>query len=504
MSKLSERDRKRIELLTELEDLAAPPSTFTPENVLHAGQIAVALCAALTVVICAGRRWGKSVVACFKAFAVALANPGVTCCLIGATQGSISRIFWRTLRDMNRVHGLGAVSLKGVEGWSMTLPNGSQVVLLPVDSVEAADKVRGLSNVAFVCVDESQRYRADVLRYLLLDVIKPMFIDLRAKGIDAQLWLMGTPNPIGKVGTFWEYMSRPGATVFTGTVYDNAKLGTRAQIEAVVDEMLAEAGETKEGSWYQREILARWVVDIARRVYHFDDEANAWPLEWEETGPPRFDHYALIGDIGVRDADAVGRWAWNDGDPTLVLVSEHVKRGQDTLGLGDELRPLIESRDDTPVVTAFDGGGLGLKVIMTLQKLFPDVPMRAVVKPPVNLQVKALNDRMVRGFKVSRKSQFYAEVRNSEWVDGIVNGKIQETGHSDVVPMARYAAVELANLLPDAPVDETPQERDARERHEAAQRAERNRRASQAQHDEYEQDEFSDDLDADLGFDAAG
>jgi len=505
--RLDENERSQLAILAdELVELTedAPPapeaSTFTPENVLHAGQIAVFLCAALTVVICAGRRWGKSVVACFKAFAVAIANPGVTCCLIGATQGSISRIFWRTLREMNRAHELGAVSLKGVEGWSMTLPNGSQVVLLPVDSVEAADKVRGLSNVAFVCVDESQRYKAEVLQYLLLDVIKPMFIDLRAKGIDAQLWLMGTPNPLGKVGTFWDYMSRPGATVFTGTVYDNSKLGPREQIEAVVDEMLAEAGETKDGSWYQREIMARWVVDLARRVYHFDDEENVWPLEWEENGPPRFDRYALIGDIGVRDADAVGRWGWNDGDPTLYLVSEHVKRGQDTLALGDELRPLIEDKPTAPVVTAFDGGGLGLKVIMTLQKLFPDVPMRAVVKPPVNLQVKALNDRMLRGFKVSRKSQFYAEVRNSEWVDGIVNGKIQETGHSDVVPMARYAAVELANLLPDAPTTETPEEREARERHEAAQRAERNRRATQQPGDEYQGEEFVDDLDGDMGW----
>lgn len=496
--KQSPRDRWRLEALAFVQSVTARASTFTAENVLHAGQVVAYLATALTVVICAGRRWGKSVAACFKAYSVALATPGVTCCLVGATQGSISRIFWRTLREMNRVHQLGAIPLKGIEGWSMTLPNGSQVVLLPVDSIEAADKARGLSNVAFVCVDESQRYKAEVLRYLLLDVLKAMFIDQRAKGNEAQLWLMGTPNPLGKVGTFWDYMTRPGATVITGTVYDNTKLGTREQIETVVDEMLAEEGQTKESAWYQREILARWVVDLARRVYHFSDDDNVWPDDWEENGPPLFEHYALIGDIGVRDADAVGRWGWNDGDPTLYLASEHVKRGQDTLSMGDELRPLIEDRERTPVLTAFDGGGLGLKVIMTLQKLFPGVPMRAVVKPPVNLQVKALNDRMLRGFKVSKRSQFYAEVRNAEWVDGIVNGKIQETGHSDVVPMARYAAVELANLLPDAPVEETAEEKHQRERHEASQRAERNRRANNPAPDGYETEEFADDPDSDM------
>lgn len=485
-----------MEALAELDELTAAPSTFTAALVLHAGQAAAVMLAALTVVICAGRRWGKSVAACFKAYTVALATPGVTCCLIGATQGSISRIFWRTLREMNRLHGLGAVPLKGIEGWTMTLANGSQIVLMPVDSIEAADKARGLSNVAFVCVDESQRYKADVLRYLLQDVLNAMFIDQRVKGNVAQLWLMGTPNPLGKLGTFWDYMNREGAVVVEGTVYDNTKLGTREQIEAVVDEMLKEAGETRDGAWYQREILARWVVDLARRVYVFSDEDNVWPLEWEETGPPKFDHYAFIGDIGVRDADAVGDLGWNDGDPTLYLASEVVKRGQDTLGLADELKVLGEAHD--PLLMAFDGGGLGLKVILTLQKLFPDLPISAVNKPPVNLQVKALNDRLRRGLRVSRKSQFYAEVRNSEWVGGIVNGKIQETGHSDVVPMMRYAAVHLAQLLPDAVEDETPEEKHKRERHAAAQRAEKNRRAAESPDEVYERDEFGDDAESDL------
>src|SRR5262249_39827872 len=153
-----------------------PASTFDPAKLLHPGQLAAFLCTLATVVIVAGRRWGKSVLACVKAYAVAMATPGVTCCLIGATQGSISRIFWRTLKELNRLHILGAEFLKGVEGWTATLPNGSQIVLLPVDSEEAADKVRGLSRVAFVCVDESQRYKKNILDYLVLDVIKAMFI----------------------------------------------------------------------------------------------------------------------------------------------------------------------------------------------------------------------------------------------------------------------------------------------------------------------------------------
>lgn len=447
-------------------------ATFTRENVLHAGQRKAVASLVSTLVICAGRRWGKSVCACYKAYEVARATPGVTCCLIGATQGSISRIFWRTLTEMNREHGLGARQLKGVEGWSMTLPNGSQIVLLPVDSVEAADKVRGLSKVALVVVDECQRYKKDVLDYLLLDVIKAMFIDLRAKGDNAQLWLMGTPNPLGKVGTFWEYGQRKGAEVVTGTTFDNEKLGQRQQIEAVVAEMLAEEGQTRESTWYRREILAEWVVDLSHRVYLFDDDRNVC-----DALPTDLTSYALIGDIGVRDADAVAKVGWRENDPTLYLVEEYIQRGNDTLALGDQVgRAIKECR---PLVAAFDGGGLGLKVILTLRKLFPHQPIRAVTKPPVNLQVKALNNRLALGFKCLRSSRFYAEVRNSEWEDGIVNGKIIETGHSDIVPAMRYAAIELANLLPNAPRAKTPEELEEERRIANVERAERNRRNAQ-------------------------
>jgi hypothetical protein len=464
--------------------------TLDAAKVLHAGQLAAFLCALATVVICAGRRWGKSVLACVKAYIVALATPGVTCCLIGATQGSISRIFWRTLRELNRVHLLGASFLKGVEGWTVTMRNGSQIVLLPVDSVEAADKVRGLSRVAFVCVDESQRYKKAILDYLVLDVIKAMFIDLRAQGKAAQLWLMGTPNPAGKIGTFWEYLNRPGVGVFDGTVYENDKLGPREQIERVVDEMLAEEQQTRESVWYQREIMARWVADLARRVYHFDDDRNTYDVL------PELTTFAIIGDMGVRDADALAVVGWRDNDPTLYLVREVIKRGQDTLDLAAETAKLID--EFHPILVAFDAGGLGLKTLKTIQKLLKGLPIRAVEKPAVNLQVKALNDRARRGLKCSKRSAFYAQVRNSEWLDGIVNGKIIETGHSDIVPTMRYAALELAHILPSAPRELTDEEAKRQTYLELVRNAEQGVRRARAAAAGYDPDEFSDGMTDDL------
>ena len=56
-----ERDRReRIKAATGV-------NRFDPTKLLHVGQLAAFLCTLATVVICAGRRWGKSVLACVKA-----------------------------------------------------------------------------------------------------------------------------------------------------------------------------------------------------------------------------------------------------------------------------------------------------------------------------------------------------------------------------------------------------------------------------------------------------
>jgi hypothetical protein len=231
--------------------------------------------------------------------------------------------------------------------------------------------------------------------------------------------------------------------------------------------------------------LAEWVVDIRRRVYLFDDDRNVVAAI-----PDNLTHFALIGDIGVRDADAVAKLGWRDGDPALYLVEELITRGQDTLELAKQTGDAIKAC--RPLVVAFDGGGLGLKVIMTLRRLFPSQGIRAVTKPPVNLQVKALNNLLAQGrFKCLRSSRFYAEVRNSEWEDGIVNGKIIETGHSDIVPTMRYAALELTRLLPDAPRTKTAEEIFEEQRIANVERAERNRRAKERQ-PEYEPETWDD------------
>lgn len=457
--------RRAIAAKLDAEAQASAPDLFRDEDVLSPGQIVVVQDTAPTVVLEAGRRFGKSTVACKKAYNVARAIPGCTVVLVGATQGSIQRIFWRTLKDFNKSYKIGVPRegfRKGAEGWSVSLPNSSQILLLPVDSIEAADKARGLSKVALVIVDESQRYKKDVLDYLLLDVIKAMFIDIRAQGGNAQLWLIGTPNPLGQYGTFWEYRTKPGSSLHTYTTFDNTKLGTREQIEKVVDEMLAEEGVDRESAWYQREIMCRWVVEIASRAYYFDDWKNVWTNEHETTCATRLrpepkpcdcrklpilDTYAIVGDTGVRDADALGVYGWRQGDPTIYLVREEIRRGQDALDLAAVCQVLVDEYH--PILIALDAGGGGTVKILTLQRLFQGLPISSVTKPPIPLQVRALNDRLARGFRCSRESRLYAEIRLPTWENGVVGGKLLEDGaaKSDIVPCARYAALELADYV---------------------------------------------------------
>lgn len=428
-----------VSVVTELRRRRAL-RPFNPLPLCHQGQARLVATAG-NVVVVAGRRYGKSVAAVFKALMVATATPDVTACLIAATKTTVKRIFWKTLVRLNQRHGLGG-ELNRSE-LSITFPNGSTVALLHVDSEEMADKVRGMSRIALVVIDETQRYKADLLTYLIRDVLRPILVDVRAAGVPAAVWLMGTPNPAGKVGTLWERWNAPRWAKHSGTIYDNSKLGTREAIEAVIEEDLREEGQSRESAWFRREYLAEWAVELSHRVYKFADEANLWRVL------PELTHYAIAGDIGVKDNDALLLAGWNDDGPTVYLVREHVRRGQTVADLGFVIEQWCEEFEVLKI--ALDGGGLGLKTIISLQQMMPALPIEAVHKPAVNIQVAALNDMLSPGlFKVEEGSAFAAEVRNATWVDGLANGKIDEHGHSDVIPAARYLALTVRPYLPDA------------------------------------------------------
>lgn len=413
---------------------------WNPRRICHRKQYRLVCDESRSVIVVAGRRSGKTFGAVVKMLDLATSTAAVACLYISATRASAKKMAWGPLVTLNREYELGGVANRA--DLSMAFPNGSVIYVLGIDSEKAADKARGIPNLALAVIDESQRYR-HLLDYLIKDVLRPGTLDAGVRGKRA-IWLMGTPNPLGKVGTLWDRLNKPGASIHHFTVYDNSKLGTRAQIETLIQEDLKDENESKESAWFRREYLAEWVVDIKFRVYDFDDDRNVYAQL-----PENLTHFMVAGDLGTSAADALAVAGWADDDPTIYLITEHIKKGQTIDALGKVIKRIYEACD--PIKILLDPGGLGSKVIITLQQWFPAFPIEAAVKPPINLQVKFLNDVLKAGrFKVPAGSQFSLEIRQASWVDGVVNGKIvEEGGHSDIIPAVRYLIIAAKPFLPE-------------------------------------------------------
>ena len=443
------------ELVTRYErprwDLAA---------ILHIKQLALASDMARTVAACAGRRGGKSYCAAAKGIDVCVSKANQAAVYIAATRSSAKRMVWRAMLDLNREYQLEGVP--NLADLTLTFPNGSVFYVLQVDTEKAADLVRGIPNLAWVCVDECQRYKAEILRYLLKDVLRAGQLDALGS---AQMWLLGTPNKLGKTGEFWERWSKPETSKHHFTIYDNDRLGTLEQIEAAVDVELKEEGETRESAWYRTEILAEWgVVDLRLRAYEFDDERNTYDVL-----PSNLTHAVICGDVGWTDEDAVGVLKWADDNPTLYLTKERIAARQTDIDLGEVLAD--EAAQNDPLVMPLDAGGGGKKTVQTLRVLHPDLPIVEATKPPVSIQVKVLNGVLRLGYlKVPKRSRFSADVRTTAWVNGVVNGKLDEKGrHSNIVPAVRYGVIAAIPFLPQ--LEELTDDEKAAEKAKAERRA---------------------------------
>lgn len=417
----------------------------------HPDQLTLVKDQSQSVVVIAGRRGGKSFAAVAKGIDLCLANAGSNVLYISATYNSAKRMAWRPLLDLNTRFKLGGTTA----GLVMTFPNGSTFTLMGCETEKGAQKALGIPKLILVIVDELQLYKTEVAEYLLSEVLLPGKYDNLGK---AAIWCMGTPNRKGKVGSLWKRWANKKWSHHHWTIYQNPHLGTPEAIELQIQKDLAEESAnsgrpvTKESAWFKREFMGLWEVDKADRVYYFDDEANVYTRL-----PTNLTEFLITGDIGVTANDAVLVFGWSENDPTIYHVEEHVAPGKTDMELGDLLARLDSLYH--PIKIVLDAGGGGKKTLISIQALHPDLPLEAAVKPPVNIQVRALNSRLQHGrMKCKADSVFYADIRQFTWVDGIVNGQIDEnSGHSDVVPSARYGCIAAGPYLPP-PLDDIPPE----------------------------------------------
>jgi hypothetical protein len=284
---------------------------------------------------------------------------GANCLYIAKNREQARGIVWNDLKDL--IHRLGFESLAKfdeVRG-ELTLANGSWLKLLGFDERDEIEKARGKTWHG-VAIDESASARTDLLARLIDEVIGWRLVGWLA--------LLGTPGYLLE-GTFYE-VTRPGSKLHRpyaqrdeewpeGWIYSShawsQKDGADAGIAAIAElhriqlEDKKNKGYSDSNPKWLREGMGQWAQDDTTTVYCYraldekGQEFNRWtpassPLHstrWARLPPgwdPKAWSYAIVMDIGWRDAFALEAFAYSYKDPSRTMwhIGEIYKTKQPT------------------------------------------------------------------------------------------------------------------------------------------------------------------------------
>lgn len=323
--------------------------------------------------------------------------------------------------------------------------NGCKIYYLGADDDDTIKRLRGTPNLIAVFIDEAGVYDPDTLR----EIIEAVVPGLRPRA--GKLIVMGTPSMFGKQGTWYNITQNPSYRQYRALYTDNTKVPTHVDVEKLIDEELATLFPelTKEArratAYFLREYMCEFVVDLEEKVYKLTDRnlVDALPMICQ--------HYATGGDIGTSAADALVTIGWNDGSSDVWVMYQQAVTGQETLAFGRMIA--ANHRKFEPMAIVVDAGGLGGKAIETVQKIYPEIPLEAAVKPEIPIQVRAVNVLLAPGhLKMLRGSPLALQLARPTWPGGEVGKKIDENGpHSDLIPSLRYVCIKVAGWLPKPP-----------------------------------------------------
>jgi hypothetical protein len=402
--------------------------------------------------ICAlcGRQSGKSHGAALGALLVAANRPGVNVIYVASTYATCKKMAFLPAVTLNRELGLGGQPQYGQE-LAVKFPNGSNVYFLGADSEKTVERLRGVPNLVLVIIDEASVYSSDTLAEMI-KTVRPGLRPHRGK-----LCVMGTGSKQGRQGAWASITENPNFDQHRFGYMHNDRVPSHADVEATIDEDLKAQfpdktpTEARRTAWYRREYGGpegpEHAVELAELVYKLTDANLVDDI-------PSQDIHATGGDIGVSANDALVCLGWRDYQPEVYVTDQEERSGQDSIACADMVKAHNTKRH--PITIAMDPGGLGQKTIKTVQTLYPEVPITEAQKPPIGIQVRALNTLLQSGrLKIKRGSKLAMELTRPTWVDGIVGGKIDEHGqHSDLIPSLRYIALKALPLLPDVRVTE--------------------------------------------------
>lgn len=286
--------------------------------------------------------------------------------LLGGGPGQESLYFassiksaWTIMRsvfvDLNQKYEMGLKILQG-KG-IIEEPNGHIIRITGVKDINAAESLRG-QRFRRICGDEAGVYNPELLEFTIKNVLQPTL--LKHGG---EMMINGTPDiePEG----FWfdlcgdPYSNKSGLwPTYHWTVFDNPHINHKL----VIRDILKANGWTMDHPTFQREYLARWVVDRGALIYEWGDK----PLY--DKPAPTTGTTVLAMDFGYHP-DATAFVVLRMGvQPKVHIIKAFKVWKQDPHSIGQLASQLMAQYRPNHVVC--DEGGLGKSIAAGLRGQF--------------------------------------------------------------------------------------------------------------------------------------
>jgi hypothetical protein len=416
-----ENAKKRIE--AEEAEAAVP---WDLETFLFPEQLAFVREGAKYATAVCSVRAGKTTACAADLIDTCLRLPGTTSIYITLARSSAERIIWPELKNLNRIHNLKAE--QNEKNLSLTFANGSVIYLQGGNDESEIEKIRGLSNVALVYIDEAQAFRSHI-EGLVDDIVAKRLYDT-----DGRCRLIGTPGPVPS-GYFFEASQSTAWVHHAWTMHKNPHLLRKSgkTPDQLIAQDCARRGVTLEDPSIQRECFGVWARDDNALLLHYDPAVN----HFDSLPSGKWEHILGI-DLGVRDSDSLSLLAFSSQSACTYLVEEIVTPGQLTDELARQINDLMSRYDISSM--ACDTGGLGLKVVEDIKARY-GFPIMAAEKAGKMSNYRILDNALRNGtFKAKRDSIFAQDCDKLERdYSRTTPDKVAIKGHSDAVDSCLYA-----------------------------------------------------------------
>lgn len=379
-------------------------------------------------------RAGKSTACAADLVHTALTMPGTTGLYITLAQSSAEKIIWPELK---RLCTSLQVSVKTNDTkLSIKFGNGSKIYCSGAKDASEIEKIRGLSNVALVYIDEAQAFRSHIKELVEEIIVKRLY------DTNGRCRLMGTPGPIPS-GYFYDVAHNPNWSHHSWTLHVNPWIEKKSgmSVPALIAQDCEKRGVTVDHPSIQRECFGRWVLDRQSLVLQYNAEKNSFdqlpPL------PKGKGWIYLLGiDVGFVDADALAVLAWSEQDPCTYLIEELIVPKQGITELAEQIQAMDKKYSLAKMV--MDEGGLGKKIGEELRRRW-HLPINPADKPGKMTDYALLNDALRSGrFKAKKTSTFAADTmlleidREKSTPDKL---RVSTRFHSDIIDSVLYGFV---------------------------------------------------------------